>query len=428
MSSDTGGTWRFGWLEPAGEYILAFIFSRAAAVSAQPVQVTSSAASSSADHSTHVCVYVAMGMHRKLAHARPEADSERVSALAGFSIALSGGNDEESEEARPLFEELVAITRREYGDRHPGTLSALHSFGLHLCGRGDTEGAVPLLKEALSGMQRLGAGGSDEVTLRCKSDLAAAYARSMQFAAARQLFEEATVEARRTRPTCEATFVAMGNFGDAIFNIGDHATALLLREEASASACRVLGAAHTTAKVLTRLANDTQQNVIGRASSKDTRAVGTLVGLTYASTAELNGRDAFVVGFDTTNGLYHVQKGDPGEAWRSPQEKINPTNIILKQGTAVIVEGLQTAPEWNGKRGLVESFNEQSGRYTLRVEGRKPQGLNVKLGHCRLESMVEFEAAGQKREREATLRARVEANVRAALAARRESVPEPEPG
>ena len=34
----------------------------------------------------------------------------------------------------------------------------------------------------------------------------------------------------------------------------------------------------------------------------------------------------------------------------------------------------------------------------------------------------------QKREREATLRARVEANVRAALAARRESVPEPEPG
>jgi hypothetical protein len=42
--------------------------------------------------------------------------------------------------------------------------------------------------------------------------------------------------------------------------------------------------------------------------------------------------------------------------------------------------------------------------------------------------MVEFEAAEQKREREATLRARVEANVRAALAARRESVPEPEPG
>ena len=96
----------------------------------------------------------------------------------------------------------------------------------------------------------------------------------------------------------------------------------------------------------------------------------------------------------------------------------------------MIVEGLQTAPEWNGKRGLVESFNEQSGRYTLRVEGRKPQGLNVKLGRCRLEStsMVEFEAAEQKREREATLRARVEANVRAALAARRESVPEPEPG
>ena len=84
----------------------------------------------------------------------------------------------------------------------------------------------------------------------------------------------------------------------------------------------------------------------------------------------------------------------------------------------MIVEGLDVAPEWNGKRGLVESYDAAKGRYRLLVKVRT-KALGVKVACCKLE----FAAEQEQREHEATRRARVEANVRAALAARE---PEPE--
>ena len=70
--------------------------------------------------------------------------------------------------------------------------------------------------------------------------------------------------------------------------------------------------------------------------------------------------------------------------------------------------------------GLVESYDAEKGRYQLLVKGRvKP--LGVKVACCKLE----FAAEQEQREHEATRRARVEANVRAALAARE---PEAETG
>eukprot|EP01046_Picozoa_sp_COSAG06_P018514 COSAG06_NODE_1291_length_9980_cov_166.860237_4_plen_91_part_00 len=77
----------------------------------------------------------------------------------------------------------------------------------------------------------------------------------------------------------------------------------------------------------------------------------------------------------------------------------------------MIVEGNNAAPEWNGKRGVVESCDK--GRYRLLFQGRK-KALAVKVAYCKLEFAVEAE----RHDREATMRARVEANVRAALAAR----------
>ena len=59
-------------------------------------------------------------------------------------------------------------------------------------------------------------------------------------------------------------------------------------------------------------------------------------------------------------------------------------------GTAVVVEGLRSQPEWNGTRGLVHSFDVQTGRYRLIVKEQE-RHLNVRLGCCRLESVVEQE-------------------------------------
>lgn len=74
----------------------------------------------------------------------------------------------------------------------------------------------------------------------------------------------------------------------------------------------------------------------------------------------------------------------------------------------MIVEGLDAALEWNGKRGLVESYDATKGRYRLLVQGRT-KALGVKVACCNLEFAVEQE---QQEQEQATRRARVEANVR----------------
>ena len=95
----------------------------------------------------------------------------------------------------------------------------------------------------------------------------------------------------------------------------------------------------------------------------------------------------------------------------------------LGAGTAVIVEGLRSQPEWNGKRGLVQSFDEEKGRYRLLVKGRVGP-LGVRLACCRLESMVEHE----RQLHAAARRAEVEEAVRVALEARgAATVPAPKP-
>ena len=114
-----------------------------------------------------------------------------------------------------------------------------------------------------------------------------------------------------------------------------------------------------------------------------------------------------MVGFDVGKGRYRCQ------ARTGKPIGIKPDNLILSEGSAVIVEGLDAAPEWNGKRGLVESYDAAKGRYQLLVKGRK-NTLGVKVACCKLE----FAAEQEQREQEAMRRARVEANVRAALVAR----------
>ena len=86
-------------------------------------------------------------------------------------------------------------------------------------------------------------------------------------------------------------------------------------------------------------------------------------------------------------------------------------------GTAVIVEGVRSQPEWNGRRGLVQTSDEERGRYELLVKGRT-RSLGVPLGCCRLESMVEQERERQEAARVAAKRAVIVENVRTALAAR----------
>ena len=344
---------------------------------------------------------------------RPEVDVERLTALGNFAGALSHSGDNAT--ARPMFEELVAVSRRTWGSDDPATLTTIGRLGNVLSRMGDDAGAQLLLEEAVAGL-RLTL-GEDAETLDTMSQLAMVHTRLGATAKARLLDEEVVVIYRRTHPAAPNTFTAIGNLGAGLFVIGDCAAGIALREEAAASALRELGPEHPTTWHLTDAVEQSRGTIAAYPSG--TRAVGTLVGL--ASKPELKGKLAAVVGFDTAKGLYHVRH--EGNARTGKPIGIKPENLILDQGSAVIVEGLDAAPEWNGKRGLVESYDAAKGRYRLLVKGRT-KTLGVKVGCCK----PEFAAEQEQREHKATRRARVEANVRAALAAREPEVePEPEP-
>jgi hypothetical protein len=122
-------------------------------------------------------------------------------------------------------------------------------------------------------------------------------------AKARLLLEEVVVILRRTRPAHPNTFVAINNLGTSALTSRDCMVALALREEAAASALRELGPEHPCSQVLTGELAQTRRFVAVEPSG--TRAGGTLVGL--ASKPELNGEEAYVVGFDTAKGRYRVR-------------------------------------------------------------------------------------------------------------------------
>jgi hypothetical protein len=130
-----------------------------------------------------------------------------------------------------------------------------------------------------------------------------------------------------------------------------------------------------------------------------------------------------VVGFDVAKGRYRVRHD--GNLRTGKPIGIKLANLVFKQGSGVIMEGLDAAPEWNGKRGLVESYDTAKGRYQLLVTGRTT-ALGVRAACCKLE----FAAEQEHWEHEVVRRAVVQANVEAALALRKqlELEHEPEPG
>jgi hypothetical protein len=341
----------------------------------------------------------------ELYRSRPEADAHRLIALSNHAGAILDSCEDDAT-ARSLLEEAVAVQRRTRGINHLHTLEDIGRLGRLLARMDEDTEALPLLEEAVAGL-RLVMGDGHAHTLGAMRHLAAVHIKLGATAKGRLLFEEVVLGLRRTEPVAPNTLWAIANLGAATQNVGDCMAGQALQEEAATSALRELGPDHPCTQHVTGRWAAVRQQMTKQPSGA--RASGRLVGL--ASKPELNGKQVAVVGFDTGKGRYHVrhleilQTGNP--------IGIKSASLIFKQGSAVIVEGLDAAPEWNGKRGLVESYDAAKGRYRLLVKGRK-NTLGVKVACCKLEFAVEQ----QEREHEATRRARVEANVRAALAAR----------
>ena len=352
---------------------------------------------------------------------RHQTDEERLTALSNLANALqSTGN---AAAALPLLQEVVAVDRLINGDDDPRTLSSISQLGTHLMqmARSPADGniiveACKLLEEAYAGLRRT-IGVEHETTIVSMSNLSSAYNKMAMMghvsakARARVMREEVAEVMRRTQPAAPNTFNTISNLGTTICNIGDQPAGFAMQAEATASARRVLGENHPITQQVVMIGSHTQED-LKKATAPGTRALGTLVGL--ASKPELNGKQVCVTGFDMAKGRYHVRHHGANAQTGRPLG-IKPSNIILKHGTAVIVEGLQAAPEWNGQRGIIGSFDSAKGRYHLLFRGR-PKMIGVRVELCKLEFAFE-------EERKATRRARIEANVRAELTAREAPAP-----
>ena len=341
----------------------------------------------------------------------PEADAERMDALAHLANALTNSGDRAG--ARPLSEMHVAVQRRTHGLEDAGALQAIINLASLRSDMGEPAAALPLLKEALPGCRRV-IGEEHAFTLRGMATLARVHSKMGQRAAARSMYEEVAEALRKgARVDAHQATEHTRSLGAFCVTIGDFPAGVTLLEEAVAMARRVLGEAHPeTQNVALNLAQSRKEVA---AAPPHACAIGRLVGL--AGRPELNGNEAWVVGFD--KGRYRVRLG--AGARSDKPLGIKPANLALRDGTAVIVEGVISQPAWNGRRGLVQSFDAARGRYALLVQERA-RPLGVKLECCRLESLAERERHMQ----EAAKRVQIEERVRAALDARR-AAPEPEP-
>jgi len=110
---------------------------------------------------------------------------------------------------------------------------------------------------------------------------------------------------------------------------------------------------------------------------------------------EISGAAVTIRRFQNTNGRYTA--ADAGS-----QERIHlqPTNLQLAEGAAVVVTGLAGTPQLNGHKGKVECWIDdekgrfkvyhcsQEGRYAVRLEGKARQTVNLKPENCRADVLT----------------------------------------
>lgn len=194
-----------------------------------------------------------------------------------------------------------------------------------------------------------------------------------------------------------ACFSLLGNLSVALSCIGDYREAVAVQTRAANYCTRVLGPAHPDMVAQSTNLARSKKRCMDTGSAF---ALGHLVGL--KSKPELNGKVGYVRGFG--DGRYRVYLEGSDRATKPLG--IKPINLVLHSGTAVIVEGLVSAPEWNGKRGIVQSCDEEHLRYKIVLKDHA-RPLGVKFTCCRLESWVRHEK-----------KAEIAKNVAAALAER----------
>ena len=91
-----------------------------------------------------------------------------------------------------------------------------------------------------------------------------------------------------------------------------------------------------------------------------------------------NGKRGVVEGWDDSRGRYKVKFGKDGKPKNVKPENVILESGILPQGAHVQIHGLQSHLAFNGKRGIVEGWDDSRGRYKVKF-GKNEKHKNVKV-------------------------------------------------
>ena len=330
---------------------------------------------------------VAMARQRaELQSDKPAEDEERLVALEALAVANRAADPAET---LRIFEELLDVRRRASHSTNRQLIAALGHVACAHHEMGDYASALPLYEEELHHWHEIGTDESGELTLdvaalACMNNLGALYRQMDDNFEARPLLESAMDMRRQVLGNDHMhTLSSISNLGSVVNEVGDHKLGLELLKEAADTARRVLGPAHPKTRSLTQEFEHWNDDLV--TTSRTVRAVGMVVGL--ASRPDLNGSIVAMLRFDSEKGRY-ICRPDGGK-----NLALKPPNLYLNTGTAVIIQGLQQAPEYNGRRGLLYADPESSvqedipvDRHTCRVMGRE-KGMRLRPDCFRVEGV-----------------------------------------
>ncbi len=347
---------------------------------------------------------------------KEDEDADRASAATHLAMAtlelviapLEGHelSPEQAESTKAkclaLFEDALLAQRRSCARTTVG--SAMHArasalvamrlanLGAYHFNMGDHPTALPYLEDAAA-EQQVWEGEVDDATVRTMHNLASCYALVGRRDEATAIYE--TLTKLQLSEECATKIAITGDFGAHLLDTGQRDKGLALMEASRTQATRLLGSTHPLTRERTRLLSEAcalvDAHPRGRtddvtvapkvpAAPNFAPVAGSVRGRIISDNPDLDGSQIHVLKYKPSKGRYiillHPERGD--EAQKS---LCKPTSLVLGSGTLAIVSNLQTMPELNGRRGVVERFDGAQSHYVVRLEGRaKPVSLNP--GNC----------------------------------------------
>ena len=321
-----------------------------------------------------------------------------MARLAGVHAAM--GNPAA---AMPLQKQVLAGRRRLLGAEHEGTVTAMSALAALHTELYEYDVALPLFEEALRIKRKLF--GEDSLpVMRCENNMGQIHAERGDQTVAKKIYTSVVERCTRLLGSEHPeTLQALGNLGHITCQTGEFDEGLSKLEQCVSGLTAVYGSrSHPSAMHYAdtmdayRNERDTQQDnaFVRKLLANAEKPVSALI-VGLQSRPELNGISVCVLHYVYSKKRYTVeiqhQAEKPDKEHEMKQEKedankenledsddkqtvllnLKPANLILKEGTTVLMCNLTAVPELNGRPGMISGFDSDKNRYIVRVRDEK---------------------------------------------------------